>query len=147
MRDFGVEMDAYTFSCVLKWFAATGNIEESERVHGYLLKLGFGSYNTCGGVESACKLFEELDDKDVISWNSMISGYAANVVDIDLVTVVSVMVVCANVGTLFLRRALHGYSIKASLSERSGTIPVFEKGRKSFVSWTSMIARYAREGL
>ncbi|KAK6932713.1 Pentatricopeptide repeat [Dillenia turbinata] len=56
-------MDAYTFSCVLKWFAATGNIEESER---------------CGGVESACKLFEELDDKDVISWNSMISGYAAN---------------------------------------------------------------------
>ena len=56
---------------------------------GYLLRLGFGCYNTvvnslsafyfkCGRVESAQKLFNELGDRDVISWNSMISGYALN---------------------------------------------------------------------
>ncbi|KAK6917710.1 E motif [Dillenia turbinata] len=192
MRDFGVEMDAHTFSCVLKCFAAIGNIKESEWVHGYLLKSGFGSYNTVvnsliafyfkyGRVESACKLFDELDDKDVISWNSMVSGHAANGlsdrgfnvfedmmcsgVDIDLVTMVSVMVICANVGTLHLGRALHGYAIKSSLTDElilsnslldmyskcgdlGGAIQVFEKmGKRSVVSWTSLIAGYAREGM
>ena len=47
-------------------------------VHGYVLKLGFGSYNAvvnsliaayfkCGEAESARILFDELSDRDVVS--------------------------------------------------------------------------------
>ncbi|KAK9267425.1 hypothetical protein L1049_009851 [Liquidambar formosana] len=192
MQKLGIEANSYTFSCVLKCFAALGRIEEGERVHGYLLRLGFGSYNTvvnsliafyfkCRRIESARKLFDELSDRDVISWNSMISGYVSNGlaekglevfkqmlcsgINTDLATMLSVLVACANISNLSLGRAVHSYAIKACLDGKitlnntlldmyskcgnlEGAIRVFEKmDEKSVVSWTSMIAGYAREGL
>jgi pentatricopeptide repeat protein len=192
MQGLGIEANSHTFSGVLKCLAALGNVEGGNQVHGYLLRLGFGCYNSvvnslisfyfkCGRVESAEKLFDELGDRDVISWNSMISGYASNGlaekglhifkemlvlgVDVDLATIVNVLVSCASVGPLLLGRALHGYAIKASLDREimfnntlldmyskcgnlDAAIRVFEKmGKRSVVSWTSMIAGYVREGL
>ena len=192
MRELGVKMNSYTFSCVMKCYAASGSVEEGEGVHAYLSRLGFGSYNTVVNsliafyfkirrVESARKLFDELGDRDVISWNSMISGYVSNGlsekgldlfeqmlllgINTDLATMVSVVAGCSNTGMLLLGRALHGYAIKASFGKeltlnnclldmysKSGNlnsaIQVFETmGERSVVSWTSMIAGYAREGL
>ncbi|KAI5432516.1 variant 3, ubiquitin-specific protease, partial [Lathyrus oleraceus] len=43
MQKMGVSGDSYTFTCVLKCFAALGKVKEFKRVHGYILKLGFGS--------------------------------------------------------------------------------------------------------
>ena len=73
----------------MKCFAALGKVGECKRIHGYIYKLGFGSYNTvvnsviasyfkCGGFNWAHKLFEELSDRDVVSWNTMISGSVMN---------------------------------------------------------------------
>lgn len=192
MKDAGIEANSFTFSCVLKCFAALGNVEGGAQVHGYLSRLGFGSYNSvanslialyfkCGRVESAESLFDELSDKDVISWNSMISGYASNGlatkalqffkemmwsgIDVDLATIVNVLVACASIGTLSLGRSLHAYAIKAGFDREimfnnilldmyskcgdlDSAIRVFGKmGKRSVVSWTSMIAGYVREGL
>ncbi|KAK3017908.1 hypothetical protein RJ639_002784, partial [Escallonia herrerae] len=130
MQELGVEVNSHTFSCVLKCFGAVGRVVEGERAHGYLLKMGFGSYHTvCGRIGSAGKLFDELTDRDVITWNSMISGYIANGfnekgievflemlgfgVEVDLVTAVSVLAACANIGSLSLTKALHAYGTKA----------------------------------
>ncbi|XP_059664323.1 pentatricopeptide repeat-containing protein DOT4, chloroplastic [Cornus florida] len=145
MQELGVEANSYTFSCVLKCFAALGSVEEGEKVHGYLLRLGFGSYNTvvnsliafyfkCRRIESARKLFDELGDRDVISWNSMISGYVANGlpekgveifkemlslgISVDLATMVSVLAACVNLGTLLLGRALHTHGIKGGFNKK-----------------------------
>nr|KYP38911.1 hypothetical protein KK1_039802 [Cajanus cajan] len=143
MQKLGIRGDSYTFSCILKCFAALAKLRECKRVHGYILKLGFGSYNAvvnsliaayfkCGEVDSARNLFDKLSDRDVVSWNSMISGCVMNGfsrngleffiqmlnlgVDVDSTTLVNVLVACANVGNLSLGRALHAYGVKANFS-------------------------------
>ncbi|KAI9121495.1 hypothetical protein K1719_008528 [Acacia pycnantha] len=140
MQNLGIEGNSHTFSCIIKCFAALGQVGDCEMAHGYVYKLGVGSHNVvansliaayfkCGGVESAHKLFDELGDRDVISWNSMISGYVQNGssengleffiqmlisrVKADLATLVIVLAACANIGKLSLGRALHGYGVKS----------------------------------
>lgn len=192
MQELGVQANSHTLSCVLKCFAALRSVKEGERVHSYLYKMGFGSHNTVvnslmafyfksGRVESAQKVFDEMSDRDVISWNSMISGYVANGlgekgveifrkmlflgINVDLATIVNVLVACADIGTLQMGRAVHGYAIKACFDEEikfrntlldmyskcgdlEAAVQVFEKiGKKSVVSWTSMMSGYVREGL
>lgn len=192
MLVLGIQVNSHAVSCVLKCFAALGSVKEGEWVHGYLLKLGFGAYNSVVNsliafywknrrVEGACKLFDELSDRDVVSWNSMISGYVANGlhekgldvfkemlylgVDIDLTTMVSVIPACVNYGDVSLGRAVHAFAVKAQFDRKTTfsntlldlyakcgdldcAIQVFEKmGEKNVVSWTSLIAGYAREGL
>ncbi|KAG6583948.1 Pentatricopeptide repeat-containing protein DOT4, chloroplastic, partial [Cucurbita argyrosperma subsp. sororia] len=194
MLELGINPNSYTFSSVLKCFAAVARVEEGMQVHGLICKLGFTSYNAVVNslisfyfvgrkVRSARKLFDEMSDRDVISWNSMISGYVKNgledrgieiflrmlvfSVDVDLATMVNVLVACANMGTLSLGKTLHSYSIKAAAAldrdvmfnntlldmyskcgDLNSAIRVFERmDEKTVVSWTSMIAGYVREGL
>ncbi|KAH7568746.1 hypothetical protein JRO89_XS06G0042300 [Xanthoceras sorbifolium] len=187
-----VEADSYTFSCVLKCLAALGSIKEGASVHGYLLKLGFGCYSTvfnsliafyfkCGKVKNACKLFDEMNDRDVVSWNSMISGYAANGLAekgfemfiemlnsnfyVDLASMIIVLSGCVNCGDLEFGRTVHTFAMKSGFSREiafnntlldmyakcgdlDSALRVFEKmGERSVVSWTSMIAGYARKGV
>lgn len=144
MQKMGVLGNSYMFTCVLKCFAALGKVKECKGVHGYVLKLGFGSdtavvnsmiaaYFKFGEVESARNLFDELADRDVVSWNSVINGcvvngFSGNGVEIfiqmlvmgvnwDLTTLVSVLVACANIGNLSLGRALHAFGVKACFGE------------------------------
>ncbi|KAJ1426141.1 Tetratricopeptide-like helical domain superfamily [Sesbania bispinosa] len=143
MQIFGITGDSFTFTCVLKCFAALGKERVCKGVHGYIVKLGFGSYNAVvnsliaayfkfGEVESAHNLFDELSDRDVVSWNSMISGCVMNGfprngieffiqmlilgAGVDSATLVNVLVACANIGNLSLGRALHAYGVKACFS-------------------------------
>ncbi|KAJ7968737.1 Pentatricopeptide repeat-containing protein [Quillaja saponaria] len=140
MQKLGIEGNSYTFSCILKSLASLGKVEEGKRIHGYLHKLGFGSNNTvvnslvafyfkCGRVQSAHKLFDGLSDRDVISWNSMISGYVLNGfpenglqffremlclgITVDLASIVNALVACANIGIVSLGKGFHAYGIKS----------------------------------
>nr|XP_010916743.1 pentatricopeptide repeat-containing protein DOT4, chloroplastic [Elaeis guineensis] len=144
MQYSSVKPDSYTFSLILKCFATVGGVSEGEQVHGRLIKLGFGAYNAvgnaliafyskCNRINSAVDMFDEMPDKDVISWNSLINGCVSNSLprkgvelftdmwfsgmDIDSATLVSVLPACAELGILTLGKAVHGYSIKAAYSK------------------------------
>ncbi|XP_057536903.1 pentatricopeptide repeat-containing protein DOT4, chloroplastic [Amaranthus tricolor] len=144
MRDFGVEPDAYTFSSVLKCFSGFELMQEGEKAHGCLLKLNLGAntvvvnslisfYFMFGKLEKAQKLFDELLDRDVVSWNSMISGYASNgfarkAIDIfkqmiccgifpNSTTLICVLSAIADVAAVELGAMVHGYMVKTGFHQ------------------------------
>ena len=58
-------------------------------LHGLVVKSGRSNdrfiaaslldmYAKCGDLESAGEVFDRLDDRDAVAWNSLASGYAAN---------------------------------------------------------------------
>ncbi|KAJ6946320.1 pentatricopeptide repeat-containing protein [Populus alba x Populus x berolinensis] len=76
-----------TFPFVLKACSQVRAIEEGKQVHGLVFKHGLSEdlfvqnslismYSSCGLIGFACQAFNKIDDPDVVSWNSMIDGYA-----------------------------------------------------------------------
>ncbi|XP_042430644.1 pentatricopeptide repeat-containing protein DOT4, chloroplastic isoform X2 [Zingiber officinale] len=144
MRHVGVVPDSSTSSCVLKCLGFLGLVTEGKWVHGYLVKLGLDRYNAVGNalvafyskchkIDDAIKLFEEMPDKDIISWNSIISGCVSNGLPgisitlfnelvslglhFDLATLAGVLSACAETACLGVGRTIHGYAIKVGFVE------------------------------
>ncbi|KAL9232183.1 hypothetical protein vseg_007321 [Gypsophila vaccaria] len=139
MMKFGVEPNEYTFSCVLKCFSGLGFVDEGKKIHACLLKRNLGGntavvnslvnfYFQFGRVDSARKVFDGMLDRDTISWNSMVSGYASNGLsekglDVfvqmvcdgavpNLTSMVCVLTAGADFADVCLGKMLHGYVVK-----------------------------------
>ncbi|KAJ4713506.1 Pentatricopeptide repeat-containing protein [Melia azedarach] len=87
MKRDGERMNRSPFTTVLSICANLASLELGRQLHCQLVKVGFEAgcfvgnallvmYCKCGSVEEAYHAFEEIIDKDVISWNTMIAGYA-----------------------------------------------------------------------
>ncbi|WJX87889.1 Putative pentatricopeptide repeat-containing protein [Trifolium repens] len=89
MINGGFRPDNYTYPCVLKACSCSENLNFGLQIHGDLLKVrmdlnlfvGNGliaMYGKCGCLLEARRVFDEMLCRDVISWNSMVAGYAQN---------------------------------------------------------------------
>uniref|UniRef100_A0A7N0V0B5 Pentatricopeptide repeat-containing protein n=1 Tax=Kalanchoe fedtschenkoi TaxID=63787 RepID=A0A7N0V0B5_KALFE len=78
--------DEYTLPIVLKACAGLGSAELGREVHGFAWKVGLVSrvvvgngmidmYGKFGCMECARKVFDEMSDRDLVSWNAVVSGY------------------------------------------------------------------------
>ncbi|KAF3794093.1 Pentatricopeptide repeat-containing protein [Nymphaea thermarum] len=128
--------NAYTLSFVLDACANSGIVAHGRCLHALAVRLGFESnvyvlnalmhsLSRSGELEWARKLFDESPQRDVVSWNIMISSYVhsgrfdealSNFADMEengvkgnAVTVVSALSACAQLGRLELGRKIHGY--------------------------------------
>ncbi|VFQ95558.1 unnamed protein product [Cuscuta campestris] len=89
MRALGVELDAYSFSCLIKSLVGASALTHGLKVHGLLVKNGFVNsdvirtclvdlYFKCGKIKLARQVFDEIENRDVVAWGAMISGFAHN---------------------------------------------------------------------
>ncbi|CAH8389365.1 unnamed protein product [Eruca vesicaria subsp. sativa] len=127
MKFSNLKPDNFTYNFV---FVACGNLTEirvGRSVHSSVFKVGLerddhvnhsliGMYAKCGFVECARKVFDEITEKDLVSWNSMIAGcclagkggeavglfrrMVEEGVEMDERTLVSVLGACACLGDL-----------------------------------------------
>lgn len=78
--------DHYTFPFLLKGFRRDVALECGKELHGHVLKYGFDSnvfvqnvlvnmYSSSGLIDMARGVFDMSSEKDVVTWNAMISGY------------------------------------------------------------------------
>ncbi|KAK0594888.1 hypothetical protein LWI29_001590 [Acer saccharum] len=89
MRELGVEHDSFTFPIINRaLLLRKSDVLYGEMVHCVAMKLGFALElyfcNTmiefcakCGCLNYAYKVFDEMLERDLVTWTSLISGYVS----------------------------------------------------------------------
>ncbi|KAK9115849.1 hypothetical protein Sjap_014796 [Stephania japonica] len=97
MRSMNVEYDNVTFIVALSAVMGTSMLETGMQIHGMIVKVGFDSdtsiannlinmYAKIGLLDFAQMVFDDMEELDLISWNSMISSFAWNGLERDSIT-------------------------------------------------------------
>ncbi|KAK9070929.1 hypothetical protein SSX86_009497 [Deinandra increscens subsp. villosa] len=87
MLKSGTRPNHFTLSTVLDACAGCSTFLFGNQLHSCILKSGFHSevvlltslvdmYTKCGDIEAALRVFESMEKKNVVSWNSVIGGCA-----------------------------------------------------------------------
>lgn len=85
MQYKGMHMDVFTFINALKGCLVVGNLSFGKQIHGLIIQseVGFSTavmnslmdmYFKNGGELYALNIFDRLQDKDIISWNTVFAG-------------------------------------------------------------------------
>ncbi|KAF3775682.1 Pentatricopeptide repeat-containing protein [Nymphaea thermarum] len=128
----GLWPDIYTFPAILKSCSKVSGLMEAIQFHGNIVKWGLAEdlyvqnalvhvYACCGKCCDARQMFDEMVEKDVVTWTSIIGGYAKGghprealqlFLDMDVkpnaATMVSMLSACAQLGASDKGRGIHG---------------------------------------
>lgn len=139
MESQGVLPNNTTLPLVLKAYAALNAIERGKSIHHSILgtelmddvRVGTAVvdfYCKCGLVEDAQCVFDEMSDRDVVSWNAMLYGFVGmgryeeammlvremgrKNLRPNSRTLVALLLACEGASELGLGRAVHGYCLR-----------------------------------
>ncbi|XP_047339891.1 putative pentatricopeptide repeat-containing protein At3g49142 [Impatiens glandulifera] len=88
MADYNITPDHYTYPCVLKACSSSSNLIVGKQIHAAVIKVGLDKsslftgnglvsmYGKCGYLVDARQMFDEMSQRDVVSWNSIVAGYS-----------------------------------------------------------------------
>lgn len=89
LMEEGILADSRCFNLLFELCAKSKKLEEAKKVHDYFLRSScrgdlllnnkvLEMYINCGSMTDAQRVFDHMPDRNMDSWNSMISGYAVN---------------------------------------------------------------------
>ncbi|KAL8095403.1 pentatricopeptide repeat-containing protein At1g59720, chloroplastic/mitochondrial-like [Apium graveolens] len=152
------KLNEFTLSLVLKSCSVLSAFREGGQVHSCAIRNGFGSnevvqsglvnfYGKCEDMMCARKVFEEMTERNLVAWSSLISGYSklgmfddtlelfremqmSGVVP-DEVVMLSVVSACGVAGALDVGRWVHSYIDKNGIEKdvmlRTGLVNMYAK--------------------
>ncbi|KAJ1396827.1 Tetratricopeptide-like helical domain superfamily [Sesbania bispinosa] len=184
--------DHVSLSCAISACSSLGELAFGQSLHGQGIKLGYEDsshvsvsnslislYSQCEEVEAAKTVFRAIAYKDIVSWNAMMEGFASNekinkVFDLliemqatvsfepDIVTLTTILPLCAELMLSREGRTIHGFAIRRqmvsdhlallnSLIDMYSKCNLVEKAQLLFnstterdlVSWNAMISGYS----
>ncbi|XP_057969202.1 pentatricopeptide repeat-containing protein At4g21300-like [Malania oleifera] len=141
-RKIGLDSSAFTFS--LKSCSELESLEFGKGIHVDTFKFGLntdrfvgssliGLYSKCGDIDDASKVFDEIIERDIFVYTSMITGYAQvgdhrayeafevarcmqmDQLDPNRVTLVSLLQAAARLKALEEGRSVHGYAVRREI--------------------------------
>lgn len=159
MQGMGLESNQFVFSSVLSACADTTAVNEGKQVHAHAIKTGFESalclrnalvtmYAKGKNIDDALKVFNNMNNRDIISWTAMVSAYAQNEhgesalklfykmqrenITLDESTFASAVGACASLGAAIGRgKQLHASIIKSgfesALCVRGALVSMYAK--------------------
>ncbi|KAL8112309.1 hypothetical protein AgCh_019856 [Apium graveolens] len=161
MRMSGLKVDPSLLEMVVQ---ACGNVlagKEAKSCHGYLVKNKFSgsivslltsivdTYMKCGFYDLGVKLFDQIPEKDVVSWTAMVAGFAKlgkgvealslfrqmllEAVAPNSVTFSSLILACSQMGSLKLGKSVYCYMLRNAIE-------------LDMVNYTSFVDMYAKCG-
>uniref|UniRef100_A0A0D9VGL8 Pentacotripeptide-repeat region of PRORP domain-containing protein n=1 Tax=Leersia perrieri TaxID=77586 RepID=A0A0D9VGL8_9ORYZ len=163
----GVPCDAYTLSVALRAATNLAYVRLGCQLHCYMIKSGFVNseflencliefYGRCRELQLMQKVFDEMNVKDLVSWNTIIQCYADNLCDDEaLVHFRDLMYECAECDEYTLGsilhvitrrcdfdygREIHGYLIRAGLDSDKYVMSAL---MDMYVNWATLRKSYS----
>lgn len=148
MGSEGVEPDGFTVVSLLTACAELGALSLGRRLHVFMIKTGLTEnmhannalldlYSKCGTVRDAHRVFDEMRERNVVSWTSLIVGLAVNGFGEEAIvlfrglemeglrpteiTYVGVLYACSHCGMVD-----EGFSYFQKMKEEDGIVPRIE---------------------
>ncbi|KAL7239195.1 hypothetical protein ACSBR2_005147 [Camellia fascicularis] len=161
MQNEGHRPDQVTIVTVLPACADIGSLKIGKSIHGYVVRSGFESlvnvltalvdvYSKCGCVGAARMIFESMQYRTVVSWNSMMAGYTQTGdskealalfeqmlnegVEPTNVTIMEVLHACADLGDIakgqFIHKLVHQLNLLYDVSVMNSLISMYCKCKR-----------------
>ncbi|KAL0914895.1 hypothetical protein M5K25_015284 [Dendrobium thyrsiflorum] len=139
MLEEGMVPSRFTVTGILSVFTSTADLNGGRNIHAFVVKIGYGFdvaitnslidlYGKCHAVEEAAEVFESMFERDIFSWNSIISAFEYSAdhpkalqlfrqmlcvgVQPDSITVAAVLPACSQLAALVHGREIHTYLLR-----------------------------------
>ncbi|KAH7858874.1 hypothetical protein Vadar_028952 [Vaccinium darrowii] len=142
MVNEGLKPDGFCSSSVI---SIADSLDFGRQIHCYTIKAGllsdvsvgsslFTMYSKCGSLVESFEVFQQIVEKDNVSWTSMISGFTehghANQAfqlfrgmlfeknELDEMTLTAVLTACSAIYSLNTGKEVHGYALRRGLHKK-----------------------------
>ncbi|XP_018849370.2 pentatricopeptide repeat-containing protein At1g11290, chloroplastic [Juglans regia] len=130
----------YNFTYLLKVCGDNTDLRRGKEIHGQVITNGYASnvfamtgvvnlYAKCRQIDQAYKMFDRMPERDLVSWNTIIAGFAQNGLPKvtfelvlrmqeegqkpDSITLVTILPAAADIGSMKIGNSIHGYVVRA----------------------------------
>ncbi|KAK4284195.1 hypothetical protein QN277_001060 [Acacia crassicarpa] len=156
----GTKPNEFTFSSIINACASSlASIEQGKQFHACAIKMRLNNalcvssalvtmYSKRGNIESASEVFKRQEERDLVSWNSMISGYAQHGhaikalevfekmqnqnMEVDAITFIGVISGCTHAGLVdegqrYFNMMVNDHDIKPTMEHYSCMVDLYSR--------------------